>query len=157
MSESSGIDRAFEAHDAFESQESGFAATATPFEATATYGEDPPTVDVVVRLPTIDAVADGEVGEATAEGWYETLSLRLEDAYDVTQEADGTLDVDREGETVRVEYTYAVDGVATGVDDAAAIVDYVEGTYVQGVIPGYEYGDPVAELVADARRNAQGR
>jgi hypothetical protein len=157
MSESSGIERAFEAHDAFESQENEFAATATPFEATATHGGDPPGVEVTVRLPTIDVVADGDVGDATAEGWYETLSLRLEDAYDVTREADGTVDVDREGETVTVEFAYAVEGVATGVDDAAAIVDYVEGTYVQGVIPGYEYGDPVGGLVADARQNAQGR
>jgi len=39
-----------------------------------------------------------------------------------------------------------------GVEDAAAIVNYAEGTYVQGLIPGYDYVDPVAGLVDRARR-----
>jgi len=34
------------------------------------------------------------------------------------------------------------------------VIDYVEGTYVQGVIPGYEYGEPVAGLLDRAQQNA---
>ena len=47
--------------------------------------------------------------------------------------------------------------LARAVEDAAALVEYVEGTYVQGVIPGYEYGDPVAGLLDRARGAAEGR
>ncbi|MFB6305150.1 MAG: DUF5813 family protein, partial [Haloferacaceae archaeon] len=30
----------------------------------------------------------------------------------------------------------------------------VEGTYVQGIIPGYEYTEPVASVLSEARRAA---
>jgi hypothetical protein len=149
------IERAFEDHDAFEHRDGRVTATATPFEATASAAGEDPTVEVFVRLPTIDAVVEGEVGEAVAEGWYETLSIRIADAYDVARAADGEVDVERDGDTVAVTLSFAVERPGVAVDDAAALVDYVEGTYVQGVIPGYEYTDPVAGLIADARQNAR--
>jgi hypothetical protein len=43
-----------------------------------------------------------------------------------------------------------------GVDDAAAFINYVEGTYVQGIIPGYDYREPVARLLDRARQDAGG-
>jgi len=163
MSERSATDRGFANHDAFENRDEGegetkgYVATATPFEARATArGRDRPTFEVTVRLPTLPAVVAGEVGHAVADGWYETLTLRLEDAYDVTRDADGDLAVRRnpDTDTVRVTFSYSA-APRQGVDDAAALVDYVEGTYVQGVIPGYDYEEPVAGLLARARENAQ--
>jgi hypothetical protein len=157
MSEESRVDRAFETHDAFEHRENDVAATATPFDATATAEpeDDPTTYEVRVDLAAIDAVVEGEVGDAVAEGWYETLSLRLEDAYDVTRGTDGDVEVWRRADTVTVALSFVGENPDRAVDDAAALVDYVEGTYVQGVIPGYEYTDPVAGLIADARQNAR--
>jgi len=43
-----------------------------------------------------------------------------------------------------------------GVDDAGALIDFVEGTYVQGVIPGYEYTAPVSDLLSAARQQGGG-
>jgi ATP phosphoribosyltransferase len=47
---------------------------------------------------------------------------------------------------------YVSDGAA---DIAKAFVEYVEGTYVEGVIPGYEYADPVAGLRQRARQTGE--
>jgi hypothetical protein len=156
MTEESRTDRAFEKHDAFERRgEAEATATATPFDATATAEGDPTRYEVRVDLPSIETVVEGSVGDAVAEGWYETLSLRLADAYDVARVADGDVEVERHADAVRVTLSFVADPPERAVDDAAALVDYVEGTYVQGVIPGYEYADPVAGLIADARQNAQ--
>lgn len=155
MSDQSGVRRAIEDHDAFELQGDRFESTTTPFEATVTAtGEDPVEFSVTVSMPSIGAAAEGEVGDAVADGWFETLELRLADAYDVARAADGEVAVDRDDATVTATFRYTA-GAYQGVADAAAIVDYAEGTYVQGVIPGYDYRDPVAGLLSQARRNAQ--
>ncbi len=39
-----------------------------------------------------------------------------------------------------------------GVDDAGALINFVEGTYAQGIIPGYEYTEPATRLIENARR-----
>ncbi|PSQ16566.1 hypothetical protein BRD00_10425 [Halobacteriales archaeon QS_8_69_26] len=158
MTDEDHVVRAFADHDAFEAVESGYRSTATPFEAVA----DAEAVEgewrfrVVVTVPTIGAVVEGEeVGDVVADGWYETFELRLEDAYDLVR-ADRTDDpvVERDPDAgaVHATFGFGIDDLRQGVDDAAAVIDYVEGTYVQGVIPGYDYGDPVAGLLAEARR-----
>ncbi len=147
---------AFEDEGGFEPMEGGFAATRTPFRAVVS----PEETDgewrfrVVVRVPTLDAVVAGEsVADIVEDGWFETLALRLEDGYDViTSTPDADTAVEREGEEVRVEYALATGDLRQGVADAGALVDFVEGTYVQGVIPGYDYTDPVAGLLSAARQ-----
>ncbi len=37
-----------------------------------------------------------------------------------------------------------------GAEDAAALVGYVEGTYVEGLIPGYTYREPASGLLETA-------
>jgi len=166
MTDDRPVDRAFAEHDAFEraEEESGVegteqVVTTTPFDAgaTARSREDGWWFRVVAVVPTLDAAVAGEtVGPAVSDGWYETLSLRLEDAYDVLR-ADGETDPpaltrDTDDGEIAVEFVFEAADPRRGVDDAAALVDFVEGTYVQGVIPGYEYGDPVRSLVRRARR-----
>jgi hypothetical protein len=60
--------------------------------------------------------------------------------------------VDLTAGAVIVEFAFTDIDERRGVDDAAAIINYVEGTYVQGIIPGYDYVDPVAGLVDRARQ-----
>ena len=150
---------AFEAHDAFDHDAATGVATgtATAFEATvrAVPADEGATFTATVAVPTLPAAVAGEVGDAVAEGWYETFELRTADAYDATEAAAGDHAVEREGSTVRVTFEYEAP-VRSGVNDAAALIDYVEGTYVQGTIPGYDYEPPVAELLAAARRRGQG-
>ncbi|PSQ57346.1 hypothetical protein BRD18_07530, partial [Halobacteriales archaeon SW_7_71_33] len=108
-----------------------------------------------VAVPTLSAAVAGEVGDAVAEGWYETFELRTADAYDATEAAAGDHAVERKDSTVRVTFEYEAPA-RSGVNDAAALIDYVEGTYVQGTIPGYDYEPPTADLLAAARRRGQG-
>ena len=37
-----------------------------------------------------------------------------------------------------------------GLDVAKTFVEYVEGTYVEGVVPGYDYRPPVSDLLSQA-------
>lgn len=152
---------AIESHDAFEyDPATGVAAgTATAFEATvtATPAENGQAhaFTVTVETPTLPAAVEESVGDAVADGWYDTLALRLEDAYDVTRVADGDVNVTREGRTVRVDFAFEAPA-RQAVDDAAALVDFVEGTYVQGTIPGYTYLPPVDGLLSAAQQRGRG-
>lgn len=165
----------FEEHDAFAGAEEGFDVTTTPFEATATVepaaqadagsagdadtaADHDAVVEVSMVVPTLDAVvADERVGEAVEEGWHSTLSLRLEDAYDVAEVeplADHAFDV--EDEEIHLRFRFATTDARRAADEAKAVADFVEGTYLQGVIPGYEYEEPVASMLARATETADG-
>lgn len=157
--------RAFRGHDAFAAadEQDRYVATATPFEGVvAAEPGDGGRIrfDVTVRVPMLDATTADDVAPVVEEGWYETLERRLDTI------GGGVLAGDHDPEPAVAETTHEGDRVAEvttsfedidpnrGVDDAAAFVDFVEGTYVQGVIPGYDYVDPVAGIIAEARRAA---
>ncbi|WP_248895956.1 DUF5813 family protein [Haloplanus halobius] len=160
MSEASGrVARAFRDHDAFERIDDGrFEATTTVFDAVVTATETDGRVEfgVEIRVPALSAAVEGDVAAVVEEGWHETLELRLEDIDGVTR---GDQDLDP---TVRLAVDEVVVDVAftdinerRGADDAAAIINYVEGTYVQGLIPGYDYTGPAAQLVDRARQASE--
>jgi len=154
----------FEDHDAFERAADGYRLTTTAFDATvtATAGEDWRThYTVTVEVPTLDAaVADDaeDVGDAVLAGWLETFERRLADATQATR-ASVDLDafsVERVGETVTVRYEFAFGNDARAVKIAKTLVEYVEGTYVEGVVPGYEYESPVTDLLSAAATDGTG-
>lgn len=149
-----------EGHDAFEPEGDTYALTTTVFDATVTAEETDDGTGrfrVTVSLPTLDAAVAGEtVATVVEDGWYETLERRLEDVFTV---ASGTSDesttVDRGAETVTVTLEYEARDAPTGVADAKALIEYVEGTFAQGVIPGYEYRGPAATLLENAQNRGQ--
>ncbi|AGN00206.1 hypothetical protein L593_01265 [Salinarchaeum sp. Harcht-Bsk1] len=153
--------RAFDANPAFERSADGYAVTTTPFEATVRAesidheGRDA-RFHVEVTMPSLDAaVADERVGDVVQDGWFETLALRLEDAYDVAEvDAASDPEIALRDSTVEARFSFLAWNADTGVADAKAIVDFAEGTYVQGVVPGYQYDDPVAGLIDRATQQA---
>lgn len=152
---------AFRAHDAFTAGDGRFATETTVTEATATAapteGDRAGSFSVTVTAPTIGVAAADEVGAAVVDGWYETFALRLEDAFDVARTSDyDTPSVERGGGVVTATFEYRSWRASNGVADAKALVDYVEGTYAQGIIPGYDYEDPVASLVEQAAERGGG-
>jgi hypothetical protein len=160
----SAVRGAFTGHDAFDQRDDAFEYVKTPFDATVTIeaaddaGDDSYRVVVTVRVPTLDAVVAGEtVADVVEDGWYETFERRIADAFDVARSDGDPPAVERETDTddVVVEFTFETGTVRRAVEDAAALVEFVEGTYVQGTVPGYEYGDPVAGLLDRARQAAQ--
>lgn len=138
---------AFAADDSFAARDGGYEVTDATFDARVVVGDERWTL--TLTLPTISAVVEGEVGDAVAEGWYETLQRRLEDVGGVTR---GTVDgpaVTRDDGTVRVEFTGGGEDPAA---DARALVTFAEGTWFQGVIPGYDYEQRVERLRRRARQ-----
>ena len=151
------IERAFERHEAYEREDDAFVVSTTAFDGRVTVAAGG-VYTATVRVPTIQATTVDEVGEAVADGWFDTLQRRLEDAPKATR-ADVELarfDVERDGEGVFVTYGFE----STDPDRAAGIaktfVEYAEGTYVEGVIPGYEYESPVADLLERASQGEGG-
>jgi hypothetical protein len=156
MSELPGrVRRAFADHDGFEAVAADeYASTASPFDARVTVDADDGHVSFAVeaRVPTLSAVVEGGVADVVEEGWYETFELRVMDADGVIR-GDHALDpvVRRTDEEVVVAIEYTDINERRGVDDAAALVTFVEGTFVQGVIPGYDYTEPVTSIISSAR------
>ena len=151
---------AFERHDGFDRTDDGFALTTTTFETRVGAGElgdSRIAYTVTVTVPSIQTATADEVGETVAADWLRTLRLRLEDA-PMTTRAPVELeefDVGLEDGTVRVEYVFEWDDPAGAADIAKAFAEFVEGTYVEGIVPGYEYEPPVANLLARASQGGQ--
>lgn len=156
--------RAFRSHDAFAAVDDAanrFESTATPFEgvvdaAPADGGRI--EFNVTVRAPMLDEVTADDVAPVVEEGWYETFERRVGNvgggvlAGDDVPDPAVTETVHEGTRTAAVTVSFVDIDPRRGVNDAAALIDFVEGTYVQGVIPGYEYTDPVAGILAEARR-----
>ncbi len=156
------VEDALDDHDAFEPADDGYRLETTVFDAmvtaTPTDGPRDGHVHVTISLPTLDAaVADETVPAVVEDDWFETLKRRLTDAFSVTRSVDGEGPaVDREGETVRVTLEFVAWDAREGIADAKALIEFVEGTYAQGLVPGYEYRGPAGELVASAAERGQG-
>ncbi|ADQ66251.1 hypothetical protein C499_09329 [Halogeometricum borinquense DSM 11551] len=150
--------RAFRDHDSFEQRDdSTFEWTTTVFDGRVTAAEDDGeiTFEVTVRVPMLNAAVEDDVAPVVEDGWYETFELRVEDIGSVTKaEHDFDVEVSRDENAVVVSTSFADINERRGVEDAGAIIDYVEGTYVQGVIPGYEYTKPVSTLLQRATDTA---
>lgn len=142
----------FEAHEKFEAVDGGFAPTTNDWDAVVTPVDD--AVDVTVTVPTLNAVVDGEaVADIVEDGWFETFELRVEDVDGVTYADTGALDVDRDDDEITV--TTTVDArPQNAADDALAVVNYVEGTWFEGIIPGYDYTETVQAMRNRAAQNA---
>lgn len=157
------VSRAFRDHGSFEPAGGGvWTATTTAFDA-AVEAEPTPENDgrirfsVTVRVPLLSAVTVDAVADVVETGWYETFERRVVDVGDLTRgnhEFDPR--VERDDPEIVVEFTLTDINERRGVDDAGALIDFVEGTYVQGVIPGYEYTEPVVGIISSARRQGGG-
>ncbi len=154
------IERAFREHPDFEKTGEGefetpqkaFPGVVTVDDATDADGTR--RYEIEVRTPMLDAVVEGEeVAEVVEDGWFETLELRLDDAHTVATADAEPPDVERAGEEVVVTSALESADPDRAAEDALAIVEYVEGTWVQGIIPGYDYREPAASLRERARQN----
>ena len=145
----------FDARDVFVPAGSGYVVETTSFEGhvTASEGEKWRTdYEVTVRAPTLQAATADEVGPAVREGWLDTLERRLEDAPKATRVAVDLEEytVEADDEEVVVTYRFSLGGERQAADVAKAFVEYVEGTYVEGIVPGYDYVGVVADLMSAA-------
>jgi hypothetical protein len=151
---------AFDDHGSLSTRDGAATVTTTLFDAsvTADAGDESTVYTVTVQMPTIDSATAGDVGDAVAADWLRTLSRRLQDAPGATRR---TVDLDSfETDTsdgrVRVEYVFSRAESAAAADIATTFAEFAEGTYVEGVVPGYEYESPVADLLTQASQGEKG-
>jgi len=148
---------AFDSHEAFEASDDGYHVTTTVFDATVTATDvDGVSYEftVTVRAPMLrEAVGNEVVGPAVEDGWFETYERRLEDATMATRTQIDLEEYAVEDEDGRAVATFVFEygDADRGAEIAKTIVEYVEGTYVEGVIPGYDYESPVADLLQRAK------
>lgn len=165
MSESDAAERARRAaatNESIERDEEGtYRVTTTAFEGTVDVGADggAAVFTVTVAVPMLDAVTEDEVASVVEDGWFETFELRIDDVDGAIRGDDVTASVRRVDDEAVVEVELRDLDATRAAADAAAVVEYVEGTYVEGVIPGYEYTEPVTALInraADAAGGTKG-
>ncbi|MFA9518199.1 DUF5813 family protein [Halopenitus sp. H-Gu1] len=172
---SSRIRRAFDASGAFEQvDETTWQSTTTAFEGRIEVNPeavddsnseadvpdrsdaDRPVrieFDVTVIVPMLDAVTDNHVADVVEDGWFDTFKRRVADVSGITRRSrELGPTVRREGNEIVVTTSLTDVNPERGIKDAKAFIDFVEGTYVQGIIPGYDYVDPVAGILSRARR-----
>jgi hypothetical protein len=148
-------DDAFAAHDAYDTDGDEYVLTTTVFDGRVAVDDE---YRVSVTMPTLDAATEESIEDVLEDGWFETLSLRLEDAGSATRGSIETPEptVERRNGEVHVEWPLAQDDGARAAEAAKALVEYAEGTYVEGIVPGYSYRSPVADLIAHARTEGDG-
>jgi hypothetical protein len=151
--------RAFEGHDAFERDGEWFEVTTTKFDGRITAKETEEwalSYILEVRAPMLSEAAEETVGPAVEDGWFETYELRLADATMALRE-DLTLTdqrvVEEAGDAVAI-FEFEFENADRVPKMAKAIAEYVEGTYMEGIVPGYEYGPPVSSLLSKARQSS---
>ncbi|WP_231185406.1 DUF5813 family protein [Haladaptatus sp. DYF46] len=151
MTQTNAVERAFRLHDGFERNDDGFVVTTSSFDGHASL-TDP--VEVTVRMPTLSAVvSDDSVADVVESGWFETLELRLEDAHTVVSSDEATPPTIELSDDV-VVLEVALSGYPDkAAEDAKAIVDFAEGTWMQGLIPGYDYDEPAAGMLDRAHQS----
>lgn len=151
---------AFDNHDSLTTRKGSGVVTTTAFEGTVTADtrDGPTAYTVTVEVPTIESATSGEVGDAVAADWLRTLRRRLEDAPTATRAAVDldSFEVGTHEDTVHIEYSFSYTSPARAANIATAFVEFVEGTYVEGIVPGYEYESPVADLLSQASQGEKG-
>ncbi len=157
--------QAFDAHDAFDRNDDGqwYSVQTTRFEGRVTatpLGDASAAPDAVqytveVTAPLLSTVTTDPVGSAVEAGWLETYELRLADApmavpHDLTLDAYRV--IQEAGDVVAVyRFTWASPDHVPEI--VKAITEFVEGTYMEGIIPGYAYEPPVSDMLANARQS----
>lgn len=151
------VGRAFRDHGSFERRdEDTFESVTTPFEASVEAepaGEGRVALRVRVRVPMLSHVVEDHVADVVEDGWFETFELRVTDVGGITRgEHDLSPTVHRDDGEAVVEARLEDIDERRAVDDAGSLIDFVEGTYAQGIIPGYEYTEPASQLIDRARQ-----
>jgi len=152
-------ERALAKQAGFERADGSFHASSTPFDATITLESTESAVryELEMELPTLDAVvADQTVADVVLDGWFDTLERRLQDLDGAlrAEAAAPQVVLDEATDVVNVLAAFESARPAHGAEDAAALVGFVEGTYMEGLIPGYTYREPVAGLLEQARERS---
>lgn len=139
-----------EQHAGFKAETTGYQYDRTPFENHLHVTAD--KIELQIELPTLDTVvADQSVPDVVEEGWQSTLRRRLGNVSHALP-TDRSIEPEWKANdrVITVTYRFVPTRRDQPTEEIIAVYDFVEGTYLQGIIPGYEYNDPIAGMIAKA-------
>lgn len=148
----------FDRHDAYSSEGSEYVLGTTKFDSrvTVTEASSNTRYTLTVRAPTLDSAVEEDVGPSLLDGWLETFERRLEDApmavRDSVELDDCSIHPDNGDAVATLSFQSSNKNADRAPDMAKAMAEYVEGTYVEGIVPGYTYQPPVSEMLDRARQ-----
>lgn len=157
-----GAARALDAHDAFErDDDDGYRLTTTTFDGRLTVeatDEWAHRYTLTVRAPMLSTAVAETVGSDLEDGWFDTFGLRLEDAPGAVRDGVDLTEfgVSRDDGTAVVTFSFEWGNADRAPAIAKALGEYVEGTYMEGVIPGFDYREPVASMLSTASHGEGG-
>ena len=106
-----------------------------------------PAFDLRILVPPLAMVTEESIPTVVEDEWFRTFELRLADIAGATR-GHRSLEVqtDRGPAMIAVDITLADTNLDRALDDITAVAEYVEGTYAEGIIPGYSYTDVARTL-----------
>lgn len=155
------VARILDENEFFEPAGDGYQITSSTFDSilrTEEITEESQRYTLTVHVPSLDSATGDDVGTAVSTDWLRTLQVRLRDAPKSTRREVHMVSntVHWEEDQVRIEYAFQCESPETAADIAKAFAEFVEGTYVETVIPGYEYEPPVSTLLSRASQGEKG-
>ncbi len=157
---SDAVENAFERHDAYEIGDDEYALTTTVFDGTVTVtpvNDWKYSYTLTVTVPSLAAATADDVGDIVSVDWFETLERRLEDAPQSTRQSVDLTEftIERQGESVVITYAFEEGSPEAALKIAKTFGEYVEGTYAEGIIPGYEYVGAASQLLSNASQSGE--
>lgn len=155
-------DAKFDRHGAYSSEDGEYVLETTKFDSRVTATETDSEADsntrytLTVLAPTLDSAVEEDVGPSLLDGWFETFERRLEDApmavRGTVELDDYSVHPDNDDAVATLSFRFKNKNVNRAPDVAKAMAEYVEGTYVEGIVPGYTYQPPISEMLDSARQ-----
>jgi hypothetical protein len=98
----------------------------------------------------LSAVTVEEVGPDLESGWFDTFERRLEDAPGAVRDRVelAAFDLQQDGSEAVVTFGFEWGNADRAPDIAKALAEYVEGTYMEGIVPGFDYREPVDSMLS---------
>jgi hypothetical protein len=144
---------AFRAAPGYHEQEAGvFDVGRLNFDGQLTVSKG--KVVLTLTVPTLDAAVENEtVAPVVEEGWEETFERRLKDVTNLVSTLTEEPKVTNVKESLRVTMSFQRES-STLTESVRNAANYVEGTWIEGIIPGYEYEDRVQAIRERASKTA---
>ncbi len=106
-----------------------------------------PAFDLRVLVPPLGMVTEEPIPSVVEDEWFRTFELRLADIAGATRGHHSlAVHTERGPAMIAVDITVADQNLDRALDDITAVAEYIEGTYVEGLIPGYSYTDVARTL-----------
>jgi hypothetical protein len=110
-----------------------------------------PAFELRALVPPLGMVTEESLASVVEDEWFRTFELRLDDIAGATR-GHTALEVrtERGPAMIAVDITLADRNLDRALDDLTAVAEYIEGTYAEGIIPGYSYTDVARTLLERA-------